>query len=151
MTKHIGAILTMTALLAGGCAGSKSGAPKSGGGEGLDSIMAARNLTPDDAAAALKTFMPSGRIDDYILFASGGHSGQVFVVGLPSMRLLRSISVFTPEPWQGYGYGVGEDILKDGYANGRETAQFVERVTQFAAILESAVPDSTLVQTPPQD
>ena len=41
--------------------------------------------------------------------------------------------------------------VKHGYANGRETAQFVERVTQFAAILESAVPDSTLVQTPPQD
>jgi membrane-bound lytic murein transglycosylase F len=31
--------------------------------------------------------------------------------------------------------------VKHGYANGRETVQFVERVTQFAAILESAVPD----------
>jgi membrane-bound lytic murein transglycosylase F len=30
--------------------------------------------------------------------------------------------------------------VKRGYANGRETAQFVERVSQFAAILESAVP-----------
>jgi membrane-bound lytic murein transglycosylase F len=31
--------------------------------------------------------------------------------------------------------------VKRGYANGRETAQFVERVSQFAAILESSVPD----------
>ena len=38
--------------------------------------------------------------------------------------------------------------VKHGYANGRETAQFVERVTQFAAILESAVPDSALAQMP---
>ena len=29
-----------------------------------------------------------------------------------------------------------------GYANGRETAQFVERVSQFAAILETKVPNT---------
>ena len=122
MIKHIGAILTAATLLATGCAGDKSAAPKAGGSGGgsLESIMAERNLTPDDAAAALKTFVPSGRIEDYLMFASGGHSGQVFVIGLPSMRILRSIAVFTPEPWQGYGYGAGEEILKDGYANGRE-------------------------------
>ena len=31
--------------------------------------------------------------------------------------------------------------VKHGYANGRETVQFVERVTQFAAILETKFPD----------
>jgi membrane-bound lytic murein transglycosylase F len=31
--------------------------------------------------------------------------------------------------------------VKRGYANGKETVQFVERVSQFAAILESTVPD----------
>lgn len=36
--------------------------------------------------------------------------------------------------------------VKHGYANGRETAQFVERVTQFAAILETRVPDETLAK-----
>ena len=39
------------------------------------------------------------------MFASGGHAGQVFVIGMPSMRMLKTIAVFTPEPWQGYGYG----------------------------------------------
>ncbi len=27
------------------------------------------------------------------------------MIGVPSMRLLKTIAVFTPEPWQGYGYG----------------------------------------------
>ena len=49
--------------------------------------------------------MPPGGRDEYLLFASGGHSGQVHVIGVPSMRLLKTIAVFTPEPWQGYGYG----------------------------------------------
>jgi membrane-bound lytic murein transglycosylase F len=39
--------------------------------------------------------------------------------------------------------------VKHGYANGRETTQFVERVSQFAAILESAVPDGDLAKTAP--
>jgi len=39
--------------------------------------------------------------------------------------------------------------VKRGYANGRETVQFVERVAQFEAILESAVPDGEVVQSKP--
>jgi membrane-bound lytic murein transglycosylase F len=39
--------------------------------------------------------------------------------------------------------------VKRGYANGRETVEFVERVAQFAAILESTVPDDEVVQTLP--
>ena len=72
-----------------------------------------RELTPDDVTAALKTYMPTGRHDEYLMFSSGGHAGQVFVTGVPSMRLLRVIAVFTPEPWQGWGYGVGEEILAE--------------------------------------
>jgi membrane-bound lytic murein transglycosylase F len=39
--------------------------------------------------------------------------------------------------------------VKRGYANGRETVEFVERVAQFAAILESTVPESELARTTP--
>ena len=39
--------------------------------------------------------------------------------------------------------------VKHGYANGRETTQFVERVSQFAAILESSVPDDDVANTTP--
>jgi nitrous-oxide reductase len=44
----------------------------------------------------------------------------VLVIGVPSMRLLRVIAVFTPEPWQGWGYGTGEEILAQGDVNGRQ-------------------------------
>jgi len=83
-------------------------------------IAEQRELTPDDVTAALKTYMPTGRHDEYLCFASGGHSGQVLVIGVPSMRLLRVIGVFTPEPWQGWGYGVGEEILRQGDIEGQE-------------------------------
>ena len=68
-------------------------------------VIANRGLTPENVTAALKTYMPSGQYDPYMMFSSGGHSGQVHVIGIPSMRLLRTIGVFTPEPWQGYGFG----------------------------------------------
>ena len=86
----------------------------------LKQIAAERGLKAEDLTAALKTYLPSGKHDDYIIFSSGGHSGQVFMIGVPSMRLLRSIAVFTPEPWQGFGYGFGEEILKEGSYEGRE-------------------------------
>lgn len=84
--------------------------------EDANEIAAARGLTPSDIAAALKTYTPSGMHDEYVMFASGGHSGQVYVIGLPSMRIIKTIAVFTPEPWQGYGYGaVGTmEVLNQG-------------------------------------
>jgi nitrous-oxide reductase len=78
-----------------------------------------RGLSTADLLAAAKTYTPSGMKDPFIVFASGGHSGQVHVIGVPSMRLLRTIAVFTPEPWQGWGYGVGNEILADGDVAGK--------------------------------
>jgi nitrous-oxide reductase len=59
-------------------------------------------------------------MDEYVIFSSGGHSGQVMLIGVPSMRLLRVIGVFTPEPWQGWGFGTGEKILAEGQVHGKE-------------------------------
>ncbi|MCW5932843.1 MAG: Sec-dependent nitrous-oxide reductase [Fimbriimonadia bacterium] len=78
-------------------------------------IARSRELSPDDVYAALATYMPTGRPDEYLMFASGGHSGQLLVIGVPSMRLLKTVAVFTPEPWQGYGYGVMENPLQEKY------------------------------------
>jgi membrane-bound lytic murein transglycosylase F len=36
--------------------------------------------------------------------------------------------------------------VKRGYANGRETTEFVERVSQFAAILETAIPEAVVAK-----
>ncbi|MBX3406594.1 MAG: Sec-dependent nitrous-oxide reductase [Phycisphaeraceae bacterium] len=78
----------------------------------LNRVANERKLNVDDLLAAAKTFMPSGRHDEYVLFSSGGQSGQVFAIGVPSMRLLRSIAVFTPESWQGYGFAGDDDPVR---------------------------------------
>ncbi|HLV35237.1 MAG TPA: Sec-dependent nitrous-oxide reductase [Spirillospora sp.] len=83
-------------------------------------IAEERGLTAEDLRAAAMTYTPSGMLDEYVMFASGGQGGQVLAIGLPSMRLLRLIAVFTPEPWQGYGYGVGHEILEQGFIDGKE-------------------------------
>ncbi len=70
----------------------------------LRSLMQARGLTEADVTAAMKTYTPSGRKDEFYLFASGGHGGNLIVIGIPSMRILKYVGVFTPEPWQGYGF-----------------------------------------------
>lgn len=84
------------------------------------SIMAQRGLTEADLRAAVMTYTPSGMMDEYVMFASAGQGGQVLAIGMPSMRLLRLISVFTPESWQGYGYGAGNEILDQGNIDGKE-------------------------------
>ena len=60
--------------------------------------------TSDIAVAAQKTYVAPGDLDEYYFFASGGHSGQVYVYGVPSMRHLSTIPVFTPYPATGYGF-----------------------------------------------
>jgi nitrous-oxide reductase len=91
-------VLVVGAII-GACRSTGAGQP------GLLALAQSRGLSPEDAARALKTFVPPGGRDEFLLFASGGHSGQIHVIGVPSMRLLKTIAVFTPEPWQGYGYG----------------------------------------------
>ncbi len=58
----------------------------------------------DLAVAAQKTYVSPGDLDEYYMFSSGGHSGQIYVYGLPSMRHLSTIPVFTPYPATGYGF-----------------------------------------------
>ncbi|QOP46530.1 Sec-dependent nitrous-oxide reductase [Sulfurimonas paralvinellae] len=90
------------------------------GGE-LQKIMKARGLTEKDVIHAAKTYTPSGGRDEFIVFSSGGQSGQIIVYGVPTMRILKYIAVFTPEPWQGYGYDEdSKKVLREGNIRGRE-------------------------------
>lgn len=117
------AVFTIGALLLGACAGESTQAPAiSGLSADAATIAQERGLTPDDVTAALKTYMPTGEHDEYVMFASGGHSGQMLVIGLPSMRLLKLIGVFTPEPWQGWGYGAEDTmtVLEQGQVDGND-------------------------------
>jgi nitrous-oxide reductase len=99
--------------------GDAAPAATTGLSQDAQAIANDRGLSPADVTAALKTYVPSGQHDDYIMFSSAGHAGQVFVIGLPSMRILKSIGVFTPEPWQGWGYGEmnSMNVLREGSRN----------------------------------
>lgn len=115
----IGTVLAI-ALLLGVVIAPKAITSAQGSATDWQTIAEQRGLTEADLRAAVMTYTPSGVMDEYVMFASGGHSGQMFVIGMPSMRLLRTIAVFTPEPWQGYGYGAGEEVLAGGDINGRQ-------------------------------
>ncbi len=115
----LGAVLLVAAILAIVLA-PKTVTNAQGGGTDWQAVAEERGLTEEDLRAAVMTYTPSGTLDPYVMFASGGHGGQMFVIGMPSMRLIRTIAVFTPEPWQGYGFGVGEEVLVGGDINGRE-------------------------------
>ena len=79
-------------LIAGRCAPSAPKGAKKGG------------AVSDVAQAAMKVYVAPGDLDEYYLFASGGHSGQMYVYGLPSGRHISTIPVFTPYPATGYGF-----------------------------------------------
>jgi len=87
----------------------------------LSKVMKERGLSEVDVVRAAKTYNPTGVKDEYVVFSSGGQSGQIIVYGVPSMRILKYIGVFTPEPWQGYGFDKDSlAVLRQGNIRGRE-------------------------------
>ncbi|MDQ7820079.1 MAG: Sec-dependent nitrous-oxide reductase [Armatimonadota bacterium] len=125
MRRHrwlIPGILGLAVALVAAVAG-RWGASAGPGQPTLQEVIRARGLTPDQVLAAVQTYVPPGKYDEYLMFSSGGQSGQVLVYGLPSMRLLRVIGVFAPEPWQGYGFSKeSREILAGGEGKGESLA-----------------------------
>lgn len=70
------------------------------------------------AEAAVATYIAPGDTDEYYLFYSGGHSGNVFVAGIPSMRHIATIPVFTPYPSTGYGFDKETKEMLGGFTWG---------------------------------
>ena len=92
------------------------------GGTTVEEIAKARGLSPEDIIAAVKTYTPTGNHDPFLMFSSGGHAGNVLVIGVPSMRIIKTIPVFTPDSWHGYGIGNSEST-KMLDASGRHPGQ----------------------------
>ena len=84
----------------------------------------ARSLARPTSRPRSRPTCRRGKKDDYYIFSSGGQSGQVIVIGIPSMRILKYIAVFTPEPWQGWGFGDhgSQAVLAGGDRHGHEHA-----------------------------
>jgi nitrous-oxide reductase len=109
------AVKTTALLLAAGFAATAWSA------ESLQDVMKRRGLSQQDLLAASKTYVPTGKRDEFYVFSSGGQSGQVIVYGIPSMRIIKYIGVFTPEPWQGYGFDEeSKAVLRQGNIDGKE-------------------------------
>jgi nitrous-oxide reductase len=87
----VGAVLAAVVLVIGCPPGEPKGAKRPA-------------AVSDIAVAAEKTYVAPGDLDEYYMFASGGHSGQVYIYGVPSMRHLSTIPVFAPYSATGYGF-----------------------------------------------
>jgi nitrous-oxide reductase len=72
----------------------------------------------DVAEAALKSYVQPGDLDEYYIFYSGGHSGNIYVGGIPSMRHISTIPVFTPYPATGYGFDEESKAMLGGFTWG---------------------------------
>ncbi|MFZ4537557.1 Sec-dependent nitrous-oxide reductase [Propionivibrio sp.] len=117
MKKHLKQ--TVSTLLVAGLGLAAAGTAFSA--ESLQDVMKRRNLSQQDLLAASKTYVPTGKRDEFMAFSSGGQSGQIIVYGIPSMRILKYIGVFTPEPWQGYGFDEeSKAVLRQGNIDGKE-------------------------------
>ena len=72
----------------------------------------------DRTENALASYVAPGEKDEYYLFYSGGHSGQVFVAGIPSMRHIITIPVFAPYPATGWGFDEESKAMMGEYTWG---------------------------------
>ncbi|MCF6282343.1 MAG: nitrous-oxide reductase [Candidatus Polarisedimenticolaceae bacterium] len=83
-----------------GSSASLIGATIGGVGAGLGTMLSAPVQAASPNAAA---FVAPGELDEYYGFWSGGHSGEMRIYGMPSMRELMRIPVFNLDCATGWG------------------------------------------------
>ncbi|MCK9485155.1 MAG: Sec-dependent nitrous-oxide reductase [Dehalococcoidia bacterium] len=110
-----------------------------------NSVAEARGLSPAEVVQALKTVVPPGRpdMDEFYILSSGGHSGQILVMGVPSMKIKKVVGVFTPEPWQGFGFGNESDgLLAEGTTSAGGPSTSAHRYLSWADTHHPAISET---------
>ena len=82
-----------------------------------DQVIKDRGLSPEEVEAAVRTYPRPGKHDDeFVAFLSGGHAGNIIALGIPSMRILKTIPVYSADSWQGWLTGSTEsgDVVREG-------------------------------------
>lgn len=112
---------TSVAVAAGGLA------PRAviGAGAGLAAAAAAGPALAQGTPGNLEYIVHPGELDEYYVLLSGGHSGEVRILGLPSMRELTRIPIFNRESATGWGLtNESRKVLTEGLTP--ETVAFLK-------------------------
>ena len=71
-----------------------------------------------EVAATSEHHVAPGELDAYYGFWSGGHSGEIRVLGVPSMRVLKRVAVWNIDPGSGWGITNESKKLMNGMYTG---------------------------------